>query len=109
MAYNSPRCTSCNGTGRDGSSIDGAEDCRRCGGDGLEPHDGRRQCAACGKYREYLEEYYSFGVYAGRYCDDRCWRASGYRDAVDPNARFDPADAGERLEQEERYPGDEGW
>ena len=39
----------------------------------------------------------SFGAYAGRYCDT-CWPQSGFRDAVDPTARFDPADAGESLE-----------
>jgi hypothetical protein len=44
---------------------------------------------------------YSFGVYAGRYCDKH-WQESGYRDVDDPDAVFDPADAGERLEPD--YP-----
>jgi hypothetical protein len=42
----------------------------------------------------------SFGIYAGRYCDD-CWKNSGYRDATDPDAVFDPMDAGECLEAED--------
>lgn len=45
---------------------------------------------------------YSFGVYAGRYCDKH-WKTSGYRDATDPDARFDPADAGESLEPEDEF------
>jgi ribosomal protein L37AE/L43A len=56
-------------------------------------------CSTCGRETtEYLEEYYSFGIYAGRYCNDKCWAGSGYRDAVDLDAEFDPAFAGERLE-----------
>ena len=43
---------------------------------------------------------YSFGIYAGRYCDD-CWPKSGYRDATDHDAKFDPLDAGEVLEPED--------
>ena len=41
-------------------------------------------CGTCGKEkpRYDLEERYSFGVYAGRYCDDACWARSGYRDAI---------------------------
>lgn len=45
-------------------------------------------------------EHYSFGVYAGRYCN-QCWLESGYRDATDPNAEFSELDAGERLEPED--------
>lgn len=48
----------------------------------------------------FADERYSFGVYAGRYCE-ACWAASGYRDATDDDARFDPADAGERLEADD--------
>jgi hypothetical protein len=61
------------------------------------------RCGTCGKEkpRYDLEERYSFGVYAGRYCDDACWARSGYRDATDPEARFDPADAGEAMEPED--------
>lgn len=59
-------------------------------------------CGACGKETsEYLPVYNSFGVYAGRYCNDTCWKRSGYRDATDPDAEFDPADAGEVMEPEE--------
>lgn len=46
------------------------------------------------------EPRYSFGVYAGRYCD-RHWAESGYRDVDDPGAVFDPADAGERMEPDD--------
>jgi len=61
------------------------------------------RCGTCGKERprDDLDTRYSFGVYAGRYCDDACWSRSGYRDATDPDARFDPADAGEAMEPEE--------
>ena len=51
------------------------------------------QCAKCGKTDTYMEEYYSLGIYAGRYCSDECWRESGYRD--EGPSGFDPADAGE--------------
>ena len=60
----------------------------------------RDELEAARKPYRWAEEQYSFGIYAGRYCDD-CWPKSGYRDAVDPNARFDPADAGESLEAEQ--------
>lgn len=42
---------------------------------------------------------YSFGFYAGKYCD-ACWKTSGYRDATDPEAKFSEMDAGERLEDD---------
>ena len=42
-------------------------------------------------------EQYSFGCYAGRWCD-RHWPLSGYRDATDASATFDPDYAGERIE-----------
>lgn len=45
----------------------------------------------------FADEQYSFGCYAGRYCDE-CWLQSGYRDATDPDAEFSEADAGERIE-----------
>jgi len=65
-------------------------------------HTPTARCGACGKEkpRYDLEERYSFGVYAGRYCNDTCWAESGYRDATDPDARFDAADAGEAMEGE---------
>ena len=58
-------------------------------------------CSKCGKVAvdDYYEEYYSMGIYAGRYCSDHCWSKSGYRD-VDASA-FDESYAGERLEPEE--------
>lgn len=66
--------------------------------------DERHVCHHCQDEREALgkpfrwaDEQYSFGIYAGRYCDD-CWRNSGFRDAADPTARFDPLDAGETFE-----------
>lgn len=52
------------------------------------------KCVLCG---EPAHEQYSFGIYAGRYCDP-CWPKSGFRDAVDPDAVFSEEDAGERVE-----------
>lgn len=64
----------------------------------------RHVCRHCRDEREaadkpvrWANEQYSFGVYAGRYCSE-CWPKSGYRDAVDDSATFDPADAGERMD-----------
>lgn len=48
----------------------------------------------------WADERYSFGVYAGKYCD-QCWSRSGFRDATDPDAVFDPADAGECYWEDE--------
>ena len=45
----------------------------------------------------FAYERYSFGCYAGRYCDE-CWPQSGYRDAVNDAERFDTMDAGEVIE-----------
>lgn len=56
-------------------------------------------CRRCGK--PDAPEQYSFGVYAGCWCDGACWKSSGYRDAVDENETFDPMDAGEALEPED--------
>ena len=58
--------------------------------------DNRYHCHHCKTGRE-SEERYSFGAYAGRWCD-QCWPKSGYRDAADPEARFDPMDAGESMD-----------
>lgn len=61
--------------------------------------DERRVCRACleeGKVR-FADERYSFTCYAGKYCDEH-WLTSGFRDACDPSAEFDPLDAGESLE-----------
>ena len=60
----------------------------------------REQCEAEDRDYEFAEERYSFGIYAGRYCDS-CWLESGYRDATDPTAEFDPYYAGERLEEDQ--------
>lgn len=46
------------------------------------------------------DEQYSFGVYAGRYCE-ACWPKSGFRDATGPGAVFDRADAGEAYWEDE--------
>ena len=66
--------------------------CNRC-------HEGADVCAP-------IKERYSFGCYAGRYCD-ACWLKSGYRDATDPSAVFDPADAGETMDPESDALGSE--
>ena len=58
--------------------------------------DDRYHCHHCQTGRE-SEERYSFGAYAGRWCDV-CWPNSGYRDATDPTAKFDPLDAGESMD-----------
>ncbi len=57
-----------------------------------------RRCLDAGVVR-WASERYSFGCYAGKYCD-QCWLKSGYRDATDPDAEFSPEDAGERIEAE---------
>ena len=65
-------------------------------------------CAVCGDGDRYMAEYYSFGVYAGRYCSDQCWKNSGYVDADDPDSDFDPMDAGESMDPD-YGPCEEGW
>ena len=63
--------------------------------------EGRWLCGAClevGKV-EMNEPRYSFGCYAGKYCDEH-WKTSGYRDATDPDAEFDPDYAGERIDDD---------
>ena len=55
------------------------------------------RCSSEGCLSDDVCERYSFGCYAGRYCDPH-WRTSGYRDAVDASAEFDPYYAGERIE-----------
>ena len=60
----------------------------------------REACERKGAPYEYADERYSFGAYAGRYCDS-CWLNSGFRDATDPDAHFDPMDAGEVLDAED--------
>ena len=50
-------------------------------------------------YREN-EVRQSFGAYAGRYCDE-CWYNSGFRDARNEDAVFDPMDAGEVMYEDE--------
>lgn len=66
--------------------------------------DDRLLCHHCmddeeGPYREAYTQY-SFGIYAGKYCET-CWPKSGYRDATDENAEFDPTYAGECLESDD--------
>ena len=60
----------------------------------------RQECEAEDKPFRWADPQYSFGCYAGRYCEV-CWPKSGYRDATDPTAEFDPMDAGECLEAED--------
>src|ERR1700687_2791639 len=75
--------------------------------DGTAWFEERNVCRHCQEQHEldgtpfaWADERHSFGVYAGRYCD-KCWVMSGYRDATDPDARFDPMDAGEVMEPED--------
>ena len=60
----------------------------------------REQCEADGRPYRWADERNSFGCYAARYCD-ACWPMSGYRDAVDPDARWSPEDAGEVMYEDE--------
>ena len=55
------------------------------------------KCSLCGKKGQF-EERFSLGIYAGRYCSDKCWKASGYRD--EGVEGFDPTYAGERLDDD---------
>ena len=79
--------------------------------DGSLWFDERNCCHHCQEQREaegrpfaWAEERYSFGIYAGRWCDG-CWPQSGFRDATDPNAEFSELDAGECLEPEPDFGG----
>ncbi len=63
------------------------------------------RCGVCHKTnaeKEGVEEFYSFGAYAGKY-HEKCWPKSGFRDAIDPNAKFDSADAGESMDYDGDY------
>ena len=62
----------------------------KCNGDDCQLEETARN-------NEVIERY-SFGIYAGRYCNP-CWKKSGYRD--EPASAFDPMDAGETLEPED--------
>lgn len=53
-----------------------------------------RRCADKGVGRP-ADEQFSMGVYAGMYCD-KCWAEDGRNHERD----FDPAYAGERMEEE---------
>lgn len=55
-----------------------------------------QRCLDAGRV-EWADQRYSFGVYAGKYCDEH-WRTSGYRDATDSSAEFSEEDAGERMD-----------
>jgi hypothetical protein len=57
------------------------------------------RCSYKGCLSDDLFDRYSFGCYAGRWCDTH-WPMSGYRDATDPDAVFDPMYAGERIEDD---------
>ena len=54
--------------------------------------------SGCRKSTKTTQVRYSLGLYAGQYCTP-CWQSSGYRD--EPASAFDPADAGERYEEDE--------
>ena len=75
--------------------------------DGTYEMSHRDTCHHCSEEREsqgkpfrFGDEQYSFGIYAGRYCEE-CWKKSGYRDATDPNAEWSPLDCGEVMEPED--------
>ena len=81
-------------------------DCGTEYSDGDTWFDERYVCHHCLDEREaqglpyrWADDQYSFGCYAGRYCAT-CWPKSGYRDATDPDARFDPYYAGERIDED---------
>ena len=59
---------------------------------------GRYYCRKCADRSIYTgaQARYSMGIYAGMYCE-KCWEESGY----DPDARFDPMDAGEHYSEED--------
>ena len=61
-------------------------------------HHCEEQRKAANKLPIEAEERYSFGIYAGKYCDT-CWRKSGYKD--ERSTGFNPMDAGESLEPED--------
>lgn len=52
------------------------------------------RCSQQGCLSDDIEERYSLGCYAGRWCDPH-WKTSGYRD--EPASAFDPLDAGEEY------------
>lgn len=75
--------------------------------DGVNTFDERDLCQHCreacekdGKPFQWADPQYSFGYYAGKYCES-CWKKSGYRDANDPDAEFDESYAGESLHGED--------
>lgn len=55
-------------------------------------------CCRCHQSSSNVEERYSLGIYAGRWCDE-CWAASAYR--KEDRSGFDPLDAGEAYEEED--------
>jgi hypothetical protein len=55
------------------------------------------QCAKPGCKSHDVYERYSLGLYAGRWCDKH-WAESGYR--KEGREGFDPADAGERYDDD---------
>jgi hypothetical protein len=58
-----------------------------------------RRCCDAGKGDSVAgAERFSFGIYAGMLCD-ACWAVDGKNHDTD-GVTFDPADAGERLEEE---------
>ncbi len=57
-------------------------------------HNGGADCPQPGELR-----YDNEGIYCGLFCEE-CWRHSGFRVATDPTYRFDPAEAGESLDED---------
>lgn len=60
--------------------------------------DSQWTCNGCGAGEheiDTIDERYSLGIYAGRWCDP-CWDQSGYR--KEGPEEFDPMDAGESYE-----------
>lgn len=56
------------------------------------------QCIRCEQHKEDVEERYSLGIYAGRFCEI-CWEESGYR--KEGREGFDPLDAGENYDEDD--------
>jgi len=56
------------------------------------------RCPVCGEPCDYIEERYSFGVYAGMFCDECCKR---YRDHCGINQpQGNPNDLDEQYEED---------
>ena len=63
-------------------------------------HHCEEECEANNKPYAWADQQFSFGVYAGIYCE-ACWKKSGYRDATDPEAEWSPEDCGEVMYEDQ--------